>query len=105
MKNSKLILLSFFNSLSITAYISVVTLAMRNGEKIFGKVENNFLGPIAFLLLFVMSAAITGSLVVGRPILLYLENRKAEAVKLFLYTISWLFLFTAITFGTQILIK
>lgn len=99
MRNSKLILLSFLNSLGVTAYISVVTLAMRNGEKIFGKVENNFLGPIAFLLLFVLSAAITGFLVIGRPVLLYLESRKPEAVKLFLYTIGWLFVLTVAAFA------
>jgi len=103
MKNSKIILTSFLNALGVAIYVSLVSIMMRNGGRIFGEEDNNFLGPIAFLLMFIISAAITGSLVVGRPILLYIENRKAEAVKLFIFTIGWLFIFTAILFGAQIL--
>lgn len=102
MKSLKLILIGLINALSVTAYISIVSLIMRSGEKISGKMDN-FFGPVAFLLLFVLSAAITGSLVLGRPVLLYLENRKPEAIKLFLYTIGWLFIFTVIIFAAQIL--
>ncbi|HTW96676.1 MAG TPA: hypothetical protein VMD74_03425, partial [Candidatus Methylomirabilis sp.] len=65
------------------------------GGKIFGEMKD-LLGPITFLLLFVLSAAITGSLALGRPILLFLENRKVEAIKMFLYTIGWLFIITAL---------
>lgn len=98
MKNSKLIFASFFNSLGVTAYISAIALIMRNAEKIFGQ-KDNFFSPVAFLLLFVLSAAITASLVLGRPVLLYLGNRKPEAIKLFLYTIGWLFILTIIAFA------
>ena len=63
---------------------------------------DNFLGPVAFLLLFVLSAAITGALILGRPVVLYLENRKLEAVKLFLYTVGWLFVTTLAALIAQI---
>lgn len=74
-----------------------------NGEKIFGKMHN-LLGPVSFLLLFVMSASITGGLVLAKPIMLYIDNRKQEAVRLFLYTIGWIFAATLSALAVQILI-
>jgi hypothetical protein len=86
---NKLIQRSFLNALGTVAYVSVVATIMQNGEKIFGNV-NQSIAPIAFLTLFVLSAAITGGLVLGKPVLMYLDNQKTEAVKLFLYTLCWL---------------
>lgn len=104
MKNSKLILWGFLQALGVAVYVSVVALVMQNGEKMFGKM-NNFWGPVGFLLLFVLSAAVTGSLTLGRSVLMYLENRKAEAVKLFGFTLGWLFLITLFILLSQALLK
>ena len=104
MKNSKLAILALWNSLGIAVYIVLVALFMQNGERIFGKVDG-LLGPIAILLLFVLSAAITGTLALGRPVLLFLENRKAEAVRMFLYTIGWLFVIIVLVLISGILLK
>lgn len=98
MKNSKLIMSGFLNALGIFAYIVGISFIMRNGDKIFGRM-NNFLAPAAFLLLFVLSAAITGALALGRPVVLYFENFKREAVKLFFYTTGWLLAITIIIFA------
>ncbi len=62
---------------------------MQNGERIFGQM-NKTTGPIAFLTLFVLSAAVTGGLVLGKPLLMYVNNQKSEAIKLFIYTLCWL---------------
>lgn len=97
MKNSKLVLTSLMNAVGVTAYIAIVSTIIRNGEKIFGKM-NNVLGPIAFLLLFVLSATITGALVLGKPVLLFLEGKKIESITLFCYTIAWLVLITIAIF-------
>jgi len=86
MKNSKLILFSVFHSLGVLVYVSLVALFMNNAEKIFGK-KDNFMTGIIVLLIFILSALITSSLVLGRPILLYLDGKKAEAIKLLIYTI------------------
>jgi hypothetical protein len=102
MKNSKLIMIGFLNAFGVAAYIVIVSFILRNAEKIFGKMDN-FFSPVAFLLLFVLSAAITGTLTLGRPIWLYLENCKTEAVKLFFYTLGWLFVFTFLVFTTLII--
>jgi predicted transglutaminase-like protease len=104
MKNSKLIIIGFLGAFGVAIYVAAVSFIMSNGEKIFGKMDN-FLGPVAFLLLFVLSAAITGALVLGRPILWYLENRRLEAVKLFLCTLGWLFAITLAVFTALALIK
>ncbi len=101
MKNQKTIFISLLNAVGVAVYIIGISFILRNGDKIFGKMDN-FLAPVAFLLLFVLSAAITGMLVLGRPLLLYFENRKSEAIKMFFYTIGWLFLITLVVFIAQI---
>ena len=105
MKNSKLILASFLHAFAVVLYVLFVVVIMRNGSKIFGQVDNqvdNYSGPAAFLLLFVMSAAITGGLILGRSILWYFDGRKKEALQLFFYIVGWLFVFTLMTFILQI---
>lgn len=92
MEHKKLIWGGLLNALGITIYIALVTTVMRHGDRIFGPMKN-FWGPIVFLLLFVLSAAITGSLALGRPILLYLDGQKQAGVRLFLYTLGWLAVF------------
>ena len=83
----KLIKRGFLNALATGAYVATLVTLILNGEKLFGTIDN-ILGPIAFLLVFVVSASITGSLVLGKPILMYLDGQKKEAVKLFMYTIG-----------------
>jgi len=56
---------------------------------LFGKMQS-VLSAVAFLLLFVVSAAITGYLVFGQPILYYLDGQKKEALGLLGYTVFWL---------------
>ncbi len=70
---------------------------MFNAGSIFGQIKS-FWGPAALLLLFVLSATIVGALVLGRPIYIYLNGQKAEAIKLLAYTIGCLFIITIITF-------
>lgn len=104
MRNSKLILYSFLHSLGVVAYVILVVIIMNNGGQLFGGM-NDIWGPIAFLLLFVISAAITGLLVFGRPVYLFLNGYKNEAIKLTIYTIAFLFLETVIVFFCLALFK
>jgi len=104
MKNFKLILQGLIQAVGVAVYVGLVSFLMRSGGKIFGEVDN-FFGPIAFLLLFVLSAAITGSLTLGRSILMYVENQKSEAVKLFGFTLGWMFVIILVVFSIQLLIK
>jgi hypothetical protein len=44
-------------------------------------------------LLFVISAAISGALILGKPSLLYMEGKRRDALEFFAFTLGWLFLF------------
>lgn len=104
MKNSKLATYSIIHSIGVLVYVSLVALIMNNGQKWFGN-ANNILGATAILLLFVLSAAIVGALVLGKPTLLYLDGKKKEAIKLFLYTISSLAIIILIVFTTLLFVR
>ena len=95
MKKSELLLKSFHQGILSVVYVFLVSLLIYGGGTIFGNGDNLW-GPFAFLLLFVLSAAIMGVLVLGRPVLLYLEGKKKDAIKILLLTIGWIFLATLI---------
>lgn len=76
---------------------------MLNGEKYFESV-NESIASIAFLTLFVLSAAVTGGLVLGKPVLMYLDNQKSDAIKLFIYTLCWLALAVIVSLIASILL-
>jgi preprotein translocase subunit SecF len=101
MKKSELLKTSLINALLTIIYVFLVALLIWKANDIFGTM-NNFLGPFAFLLLFTLSAAIVGSLIIGKPIFLYLDGQKKEAVMLLLYTIAWLFIATVIALLIQL---
>ncbi len=98
MKDSKLAVAGIRNSAATVVYVAAVAWFMFNGNAIFGKQNDNFLMPLAILLLFVVSALITGLLVLGQPIWTYLQGRKAEAVKLLIWTAGSLAVETIIVF-------
>jgi len=95
MSNAKLIRHGLIHSLGIVVYVMWVVIIMNNGEKLFGTMDNVW-GPLAFLLLFTVSAGVVGLLVFGRPAYLLLSGQKTEGVKLALYTMGFLFLETAL---------
>jgi hypothetical protein len=94
MKKS-LITQSFFLALGEGAYIALVALFMRNINKILGQ-GPEILAMAAFLILLVLSAALSGALILGKPALLYFDNKKKEALKLFAMTLGWMFVFLVI---------
>jgi hypothetical protein len=100
MKNSKLIFWAVVDSLGIFVYVSIVAFIMFHAQNIFGKI-NDFSGPMMLLLMFVVSAVITGTLFLGRPIYLYFEGFKKEGIKLFFYTLVFLVVITLILFAIK----
>ena len=103
MKNN-LVSRSLLHSLGVFIYIFAIALFFSNANKLFGA-EDKFLMPVLMLLLLVLSATITGFLVLGKPIMLYMENQKENAVKLLVYTIGWLSAFVIITLLILVLLK
>lgn len=64
MENSKLVKGSLAHALGVLVYVSAVAWIMKNGERIFGQMDN-LAGPIAFLLLFVLSATLEFGICLG----------------------------------------
>lgn len=89
------------HAILVLLYTSGVAWILFNGPRIFGRVAS-FWGPLALLMLFVVSATIVGSLVLGRPVLLYLEGKKNEALRFFGYTVGWLGIITVAIFLTRL---
>jgi len=100
MKNN-ILKTSLINALGVTLYVALIALVFRYAEKIFGKM-NSYLGQLSFLLLFVLSAAVVGYLILAKPIMLYLDGAKKEAAKLLVSTIGWLFVATILALLIQI---
>jgi hypothetical protein len=96
MTKSQLVLRSFLHALGVLAYVSLVSWVMHSLAD--SKMPDNVLAPVAFLLLFVISAAIVGMLVFAKPVIMFLDNLKKEALLLAIYTICWLAVFTTIVF-------
>jgi len=85
-----------------TAIYVVLIVSFIFSLQIFQKEEDIIIIPMAMLLLFVCSAAITGFLVFGKPIMLYIDGKKREAVSLLGYTLGVLVLITIIFFALLI---
>lgn len=87
---NKLLMHPFGRALLTVLYIGAVVLLISQLDKIVGEGESPWF-PVIGLTLFVLSAATTGGLVLGRPLMLYLDGKKGEAVQFFVQTLGWLF--------------
>lgn len=96
MKKSEYILKSLPHAFGVLAYTTGVAWLLFNAGNIFGNKPDNFLAPLLMLLLFVVSAATTGLLVLGKPIHLYLSGLKKEAFIFLFATLLWLIFFVLI---------
>lgn len=92
MKKSDYFLKSLVNAAGVLIYVSAVAWLGFNSQRIFDK-PANFLTPLFMLLLFIISASITGLLVLGKPVHLYLNNLRKEAFTLLFATLAWLVFF------------
>ncbi len=79
---------------AVVAYVALVVALMNNLQTILGTGGPAFVGGVLILLLFVLSAAVVGSLIFGRPAYLYFSGAKRDGVLLAASTIVWLLVFT-----------
>ena len=89
---------AIIDSLGTTAYIILIVSFIYFLGQIQAESGESILVSIAMLMLFVFSAAFTGSLVFGRPILWYLDGRKKDAFYLLAYTLGILLALTILVF-------
>ena len=86
---------SFFYSLGAAIWITLVAIFMQNANNWFGK-QDSIISVIAVLLLFSTSALVVGVLIVGKPIFLYIDGKKKDAVWMLFANTGWLLLFLLI---------
>lgn len=77
----------FINALAALAYIvGIVSIAFLSGPD--SQREPSILFPIAALTLLVLSVSVMAYLFFYQPVLLLLDGKREEAVKLFLHTVG-----------------
>ncbi len=89
---------SLLDSLGTAVYIVLVASLIYSLSNSGFQVGNALVVPIFMLMLFVFSAAFTGLLVFGRPVMWYLDGKKKEALSLLVYTLAILLIATIIAF-------
>ena len=95
---------SLIGSLGTAAYVILVVLLIYSlGNAFPGDTKTIFI-PITMLMLFVFSAALTGTLVFGKPIALFLEGKKKDALALLGMTMTILLTITLLSLAIMILI-
>lgn len=86
MKNSKLIKWGIAQALGVFVYILLLSVFMNKANDWLGQDDRGILAPIMALLILVFSALVTGGLVLAKPIMLYIDGKKKEGVRLLLGT-------------------
>lgn len=95
MNKSKIIFYSLVDSLGVLVYIFLLVLFLNKVENFFGKPPEILIGMV-MLSFFVLSASVTGLLVLGRPGHLYFNGYKKEGITLLLLTLACLFVFAVV---------
>lgn len=88
---------AFLNAIGTAGYVVVVVLFIFSLQA-FQQKPDTIIIPMAMLMLFVCSVAITGFLVFGKPIMWYIDGKKKEAIFLLTHTLGMLFIITIVFF-------
>ena len=89
--------LGFLQASFLFVYVFFCSLFFANPP--FGKsIANTFLGPLMFLLLFVISALICALISLGYPLYLAFNKQIRKAIVIILWTLIWLILFGVVVF-------
>jgi len=86
-----------YNALSAFIYIVLIVLLIYYVGSVAPS-EDSILAPIMMLSLFTLSAAVMAYIFLYQPVMLYLENKKEEGIKLFIRTVAIFALLTLIPF-------
>ncbi|MCL5019996.1 MAG: hypothetical protein M1426_05990 [Patescibacteria group bacterium] len=89
MKLTELSKKGFLQALGVTLYCSLVGVMFWKGNEFIG--NPGYIGPVMFLVLFIVSALICALIVFYQPYILFFGGKKKEALDLVLSTTGWLF--------------
>lgn len=79
---------SIYNAILAAGYITILVSLMSLIAETLQIQEDNIFMPISMLAMLVLSVAVMAYLFFYEPVLLLLENKRAEAIKMFLGTVS-----------------
>lgn len=105
MKNSTLVKWGIAHAFGVLVYAFLLATFFSRANDWFGRADQKIITPVAALMLFVFSALVTGGLVLGKPLMLYLDGHKKEGVKLLFFTGVGLFAFMALVFMVLLIMK
>ncbi len=83
------------NAIAAALYVVLVATILANGGELFGTRHDPTFAAVGILMLFVLSAAVMGILMFGRPLMWYLDGKKREAVSLAISTVAFFAMITA----------
>jgi len=95
MNSKTLVKVAFLNATGTFTYTTLVMYILFNGEH-WSKPVESFLAPVLMLTLFMISATVTGGLVLGRPIYLIATKKIREGITLLIATLIFLCLLIAL---------
>ena len=96
MTKTRILLWAIIESLGVAVYVVFIIYLLNNLAIIAANAQNTF-GQITFLMLFVLSALITGLLVFGHPVILFVKGQAKDAARLLFYTSSSLAVITLLS--------
>ncbi len=105
MKKVTLIKWGAIHAAGVLAYVLLLATFIGNASAWFGGDDHKIITPVAALMLFIFSALVVGALVLGKPLMLYLDGQKKDSVKLLFFTGIGLFIFTFLMFTVLLIIK
>lgn len=94
----------FYNALLAIAYIALLVSSVFYGSKFLEGLEETIFLPMGFLATFVLSAALMAYLFFYQPVILFLDNQREKAVKLFLHTVAIFAALTALLILTALVV-
>ena len=107
MKNIDFIKNGLASAFGLLLYVGFIVFTITNLGQVFSGPDgpDNLLGPVIFLMLFVFSALISSSIVLGYPLWLFLNGKKRESIIQIFYTGSSIFLLLIVVVSIGILLK
>ena len=92
MSVSKIVMVGFLQALALVLYCTAIGVVMINGERWLGR-PDPFLALPFFLMLFVFSALVSASAVLGYPLYLIWKGQMGKGLKILGSTVAWVGLF------------
>lgn len=103
MSGPRVAVFGFLQALGTVFYVVFVVILLLllpdDGDNLENKKIFAYLIPISLLLLFIVSAVITGSMVFGYSVVLLVKNRLRDAVYVVGATLLWIILFLFVFVG------